>query len=440
MTTSTAADDAGDTAAKVPLRDRAPNALNWSRLSSPQRYEAYTRWSVVVLVAFTPFMGVLLLTGPIPWSDAVGGVMAAGYAAFGIVGGFAFTRSLDHALGRRSFPLAWFASQCGLAAVLVGLSSLMYYGAGSVEVGPANSQYLMTLVVVFTPLTIVVSALLRAVWVSLAALGFGLLGAALFAALGEPQMGIVALIVLTVMCVSMGLGMRVSIWSVVLVWDLDRRREVDARLAVAEERLRFSRDLHDVFGRTLSTVAVKSELAAALAQRGDPRGAQEMMAVRSLAQEALREVRGVVQGYRAADLQTELVGAREILTASGISVRMTGEHLELPEPVQRALAWVVREGVTNVVRHSRASDCTIALDRADGGFRLTITNDGVRLEAPDDGDLGNGLRGLTERLGRFGGTVAASTPEDGVFALSAWVPAGIAGTQLANNDDTQEKR
>src|SRR5690625_6761662 len=98
-----------------------------------------------------------------------------------------------------------------------------------------------------------------------------------------------------------------SAWMVLVVWDMDRRRAVDARLAVAEEQLRFSRDLHDVFGRTLSTVAVKSELAAALAERDDPRGVQEMLAVRELGEDGVGGVRGVVKGYRGGDLPAEVV-------------------------------------------------------------------------------------------------------------------------------------
>ena len=148
-----------------------------------------------------------------------------------------------------------------------------------------------------------------------------------------------------------------------------------------------------------------------------------MLQVRALAEEALKEVRDVVQGYRAADLPTELAGARSILTASGVEARVAGEHLDLPAGVQQALAWVVREGVTNVVRHSRATECIIEVREHDGGYLLQISNDGVA-EAAGDGGLttGSGLRGLTERLGVLGGTLHRFRDEAARFVLRAWVP------------------
>src|SRR5690606_36238629 len=96
-------------------------------------------------------------------------------------------------------------------------------------------------------------------------------------------------------------------------WDQERRRELDARLAAAEERLRFSRDLHDTFGRTLSTVAVKAELAAELASRGKDGAVEEMREVRRVAEEALKEMRELVAGIRSPELSVELEGARSLL-------------------------------------------------------------------------------------------------------------------------------
>jgi len=218
---------------------------------------------------------------------------------------------------------------------------------------------------------------------------------------------------------------RLSMWIVEVVRRLDDAREVAARLAVAEERLRIARDMHDVVGRALSAVAVKSELAAALARRGDPRGADQMDEVRTLAQESLREVRGVVAGYRGADLATELDGARSVLRAAGVAVRVVGEVPHLAAPQAEALAWVVREGVTNIVRHSDARECRIDLAAA-GGERelaLRVSNDGVRAAAaaPSDGG-GAGLVGLRERLAAVGGALDVAADGDR-FVLTARVPA-----------------
>ena len=213
---------------------------------------------------------------------------------------------------------------------------------------------------------------------------------------------------------------RFSVWMVVVVWELDRGRAVAARLAVAEERLRFSRDLHDVLGRNLSVIAVKSELAGQLARRGEPRAAEEMMDVRRVAAESLREVREVVRGYRAADLGAELAGARSVLAAAGVECRVIGDGAGLPEPVQAALGWVVREGTTNVIRHSGARSCTIDLDVTGGAAVLRMVNDGAR---PAAGTGGSGLTGLGERLAGVGGVLRAERDGDR-FVVEATVPVG----------------
>jgi two-component system sensor histidine kinase DesK len=217
---------------------------------------------------------------------------------------------------------------------------------------------------------------------------------------------------------------RMSMWIVEVVRELDEARGVAARLAVAEERLRIARDMHDVVGRALSAVAVKSELAAALARRGEPRAADEMYDVRSLAQDSLREVRGVVAGYRAADLATELDGARSVLQAAGVAVRVVGEVPALSAPHVEALAWVVREAVTNIVRHSAASACRIDLTNEAGDLVLTVSNDGVlaRSGAISGPDGGNGIVGLRERLAAVGGSLDVASGGDR-FVLTARVPA-----------------
>jgi len=212
---------------------------------------------------------------------------------------------------------------------------------------------------------------------------------------------------------------RVSAWMLGVVWELDRSRQVQASLAVAEERLRFARDLHDVVGRTLSVVAIKSELAAQLAKRGRPEAVDEMLEVRAIAQESLAELRAVVGGYRAADLDAELSGARALLVSAGIECRVIGSA---DGAFHGALAWVVREGATNVLRHSEARTCVITLRPGpDGSAALTIDNDGVASGAGIA--FGSGLTGLSERVAALGGTVVAERrPPDG-FRLTATLPA-----------------
>ncbi|MFI8307805.1 sensor histidine kinase [Streptomyces sp. NPDC085927] len=217
-------------------------------------------------------------------------------------------------------------------------------------------------------------------------------------------------------------AVRATGWGVRLVEELAAARQTQARLAVAEERLRFGRDLHDVLGRNLAVVALKSELAVQLARRGRPEAVEHMVEVQRIAQESQREIRSVVRGYRTADLHTELAGARSVLEAADIACRIgDGPADRLPTDVQAALGWVVREGTTNVLRHAPgASRCTVSLRTAGtGAVRLTMENDG----APGaEGGAGTGLSGLRERLSGLNGTLTAERRPGGVFRLTAHIP------------------
>ena len=211
-----------------------------------------------------------------------------------------------------------------------------------------------------------------------------------------------------------------SAWMLRVLWELDELRQTAPQLAIAEERLRFSRDLHDTFGRTLSVVAVKSELAAELARRGrTDQAATEIAEVRRIAEEAGREVRAVVSGYRRPELARELDGAKSVLESAGIrcELRTAGRP---PGPIGAStLGWVVRESVTNVLRHSDATTCWIDLGSTDGRVTLIITNDGVRPDGP--GDRGTGLTGLGERVHAAGGTLSHSQV-DGHFVVTVSLP------------------
>ncbi|NED98590.1 sensor histidine kinase [Phytoactinopolyspora halotolerans] len=210
------------------------------------------------------------------------------------------------------------------------------------------------------------------------------------------------------------------VWISKVLWELDRSRETEARLAVAEERLRFARDLHDVLGRNLSVVALKSQLTGKLIERDPDEAARQAEEVRRLAESSLKEVRDVVRGYRATDLDTELAGSRAVLEAAGVRCTITGAAEHLPPDVQSTLAWVVREGTTNVLRHSDATRCVITLGRDGGTVMLTMENDRVRDSSA--GAPGNGLVGLRERVQAAGGTLGAGTRPDGTYRLTTTLP------------------
>ncbi|WP_257002424.1 sensor histidine kinase [Streptomyces sp. WZ.A104] len=206
-------------------------------------------------------------------------------------------------------------------------------------------------------------------------------------------------------------SVRPSGWSLSVMWQAEEARDTQARLAVAEERLRFGRDMHDVLGRNLAVIALKSELAVELAQRGNPAAVDQMVEVQRIARASQQEVRDVVRGYREADLATELMGAQGVLQAAGITCTVEGADgpagLGAPAAVQAALGWVVREAATNVLRHGDPRHCAIRLTRTRDAVVLEVQNDGASTGAPGPDGGGSGLAGLRERLGALGGSLTA---------------------------------
>ena len=186
------------------------------------------------------------------------------------------------------------------------------------------------------------------------------------------------------------------------------RREL-ARLAVIEERERLSRDLHDLLGQTLSVITLKSELARGLITEDPVRCAQELAEIEQVGRMTLREVRRTVAGYRQPRLSSELGGARQLLDAAGISSSIQELPGELPQPLDAVMAWTVREGITNVIRHSRARHCLLRFTRDQRWIRVEMLND--REEAAGTGlqclGQGSGLPGLRERVNGLGGTMEA---------------------------------
>ncbi|MCO1582356.1 sensor histidine kinase [Crossiella sp. SN42] len=217
------------------------------------------------------------------------------------------------------------------------------------------------------------------------------------------------------------------------VRELEAAREELAHTAVARERLRFARDLHDLLGHTLSLVVVKAEAVRRLIPR-DPAAAGEQAAdIETVGRRALSEVRQAVTGYREPSLAEELAGARAALTAAGVVAELP-EPGELPGEVGALLGWVVREGVTNVLRHARARRCVIELRQLEERVELSITDDGDGwVGGPGSGPHeqggpvaeGNGLRGLAERVRAAGGELLAQGTAAG-FTLRVSLPAGEA--------------
>ncbi|MFC0038464.1 sensor histidine kinase [Actinomadura rayongensis] len=221
---------------------------------------------------------------------------------------------------------------------------------------------------------------------------------------------------LAITAFSVGMLMGAFRHSRTLVHQLREARGEVARLAAADERLRIARDLHDLLGQSLSLIVLKSEVAL----RDPARTTAEVDDIRSVARQALADVRGTISGYRARGLRDEIVSARAVLAAASVEAAVDVPDGDLPADVDALFGWAVREAATNVARHSGARHCSITVVRAGDAVTLEVADDGRAAAAPAPG---NGLSGLAERVAAAGGTVTAGAGAGGGFRLFVTVPA-----------------
>lgn len=177
---------------------------------------------------------------------------------------------------------------------------------------------------------------------------------------------------------------------------VETRDELD-RVVRESERLRIARDLHDVLGHSLTSITIKAELAHKIFDRDPVQARVEIHQVEALARQALAEVRATVAGYRGRSLARELEAARALLSSAGVELTVEHGGIELSRAVEELFGWVIRESVTNVVRHARATNCTIELRSAS----MRVRDNGCGGEV----HFGNGLAGLAERVARAGGSL-----------------------------------
>ena len=194
--------------------------------------------------------------------------------------------------------------------------------------------------------------------------------------------------------------------------DLVHAEEENARLAVAEERNRFARDLHDILGHSLTVITVKAELANRLLDADPSRVRAELDDLERLSRDALADVRRAVEGYRDLTLPGELARARAALRAAEIEADLPNSTDDVPSELRELFAWTVREGVTNVIRHSGAARCTVRF----GPTGVEVCDDG---SGPvGDTQAGNGLTGLRERASAAGAVLVTSAVEPQGFRLA----------------------
>ena len=191
-------------------------------------------------------------------------------------------------------------------------------------------------------------------------------------------------------------------------------REENAQLALADERNRFARDLHDILGHSLTVITVKAELADRLFDADPERARAEVRDLERLSRDALADVRRAVEGYRELTLPGELSRARSALSAAEIAADLPNSTEDVAGDVRELFAWTVREGITNVIRHSGATHCRVRLSARE----VEVVDDG---HGPGEPTHGHGLIGLRERAAALGGTVVTRTLEPG-FSLKVVVP------------------
>jgi two-component system, NarL family, sensor histidine kinase DesK len=219
-----------------------------------------------------------------------------------------------------------------------------------------------------------------------------------------------------------------------LVREVHVSRADMARLAVDAERLRFARDLHDLLGYSLSAIILKCELAHRLVLAQPDRAQRELTEILQAARDALSDVRIVASSYREFSLDSELASAKSILATIGVDTMVTIAHGCVPASAETVMATVLREAVTNILRHSKAQKCVIESAREGNAIKLRIANDGLDEQldggAPTvierrTGPVGSGLSNLAYRVDSLGGKLAARQCADGWFELTATIP--IAG-------------
>jgi two-component system, NarL family, sensor histidine kinase DesK len=241
---------------------------------------------------------------------------------------------------------------------------------------------------------------------------------------GETQDALTGLVVgfvtaVVVLGIAGSEAMELRLWRSTVA--LEQARQDADSVATMRERLRLAEDLHDILGHAMEGVALKSELAARLSATEPDRAGREMVEVQQLARQTMRDVRDVVHRGSRTDLVVELAGVRDLLSSAGISCEVHGDPRALDMTTRELFGRVVREAVTNALRHAELTRCDITINTDRGTAEVRVRNDGVG--KADTVGSRSGLDGLRRRLGDAGGELTAETgPEPGTFTVRATVP------------------
>lgn len=359
---------------------------------------------------------------------------------FGGSGAFATTLYID------THPALWQAVVtllCALVSVLLVIRLALYPGALAPDLAPRPNWWLLLGALVVTTAT--ARLIGGTVWIILVMAAATTAGAGLYRIKGFAPVGLItaaaAGLALLAGATNSGILLEgaaggiaamfgAQAWQrVTLLRELHETRRELAKVAVVDERNRIARDLHDLLGHTLALASVKLELTERCFDKDAPRARRELADARAVVRDSLIEVREVVTGYRRPSLGNQLVSARRLLVAYGIDVRYDGQtEWALPAETDAVLAWVLRESVTNVVKHSKARTCEITVVVEKNAVSVEITDDGVGRQGTR---VGGGLSGMGDRVRELGGSFETHPAEPHGFTVRAEIPLTVAANQGA---------
>ena len=285
-----------------------------------------------------------------------------------------------------------------LALYVAGLGVIGYDSATFLVYAAALIGYQGNLRLAGGGLLLIVAALLAPGWLDTGAPGTGFLGVGHLGGTDLAQILILA-------CAAL-YGNQAGHRQIVSSLRLARVQAEKEQLAADAERERIARDLHDLLGHTLSVIVLKSELAGKLAERDPARAAQEIREVERIARGALSEVRSAVSGYRGSGLRAELARCKLALGTAGVRLELDAEALTLPTSVEYAMEMVLREAVTNIVRHAGARAVTVRIGQEGHQFVLEVQDDGAGRRGAAEG---TGLTSMRERVRAAGGQFGLSS-------------------------------
>ncbi|WP_051470894.1 sensor histidine kinase [Patulibacter minatonensis] len=400
-----AADDAADRA-DAPTRTGGAD-----RPDDMARVRTFTRWSLIFIAAMTVLLPVIDLADR-DASSAAKGAIGVGLLVVGV-------EQIRLLLGAMGTVDARALRRPSVAIAGVAALALLAVPASDADAGSTGWWALPWAGLVGSAVLWLPAARRRGMIAGGAVLAAVVGGAA--AAIGEASVLPAAISpAIVLVCVTGGAILQLWIWDVTV--RLDEARSTAGEVAVLRERLRFAADLHDVQGHHLQAIALKAELARRLVGTDDDAARRNAAEVQELTLKALADTRALVHGYRRVGLVTELENAVQILRAAGVETTVTGTPERVPEALQPLFGSLVREGATNLLRHTRADRCTLSVRLEGAEVVLRVEDDGTARAAATDDDRGTGIVALGERFAAVGGRVDAAPLPDRGFALTGRAP------------------